>query len=198
MDANPNYYGGKPAIDEVVFRTFTNPQAMVTALQNGEIDAAHNVPSGAFKRLESADGIVAVQGQQGGFDELAINSGDGVKGHPALKDVRVRQAIAHAIDKDTIVSRVINGLGKPADAMSPSANPDWQVKLDDNERFDFDLDKANKILDDAGYKDTNGDGIREMPGGGQALRFTYGERSESEVGAELREFITGWLREIGI
>jgi peptide/nickel transport system substrate-binding protein len=72
------------------------------------------------------------------------------------------------------------------------------VKLDDSERFDFDLDEANKILDDAGYKDTNGDGIREMPGGGQELRFTYGERSESEVGAELREFITGWLREIGI
>ena len=54
------------------------------------------------------------------------------------------------------------------------------------------------MLEDAGYKDTDGDGIREMPGGGQPLNFTYYVRSDGETGPEIAEFVTGWLREIGI
>jgi peptide/nickel transport system substrate-binding protein len=198
MVANPNYWKGKPAIDEIVFRPFSNPGAMVDALKNGEIDFAQTVPSGDFKKLTTTKGIVALEGQQGSFDELAINSGAGLKGHPALKDVRVRQAIAHAVDKKTIVDKVEAGLGTPADAMSPSANPEWNVTLSGGERFDFDLDKAKQILDDAGYKDTDGDGVREMPGGGQPLNFKYGERSESDIAPGIREFVTGWLKQIGI
>src|SRR5258708_4772627 len=62
----------------------------------------------------------------------------------------------------------------------------------------FDLNKAKQILDDAGYKDTNGDGIREMPGGGQPLNFRYAVRSEGNTGESTAEFISGWLKEIGI
>ena len=51
--------------------------------------------------------------------------------------------------------------------------------MPDDQQFDFDLDKAKQILEDAGYKDTDGDGIREMPGGGQPLKFRYAVRSES-------------------
>jgi peptide/nickel transport system substrate-binding protein len=156
------------------------------------------VPSTEFKRLQKVKGIVALEGEQGSFNELALNSGAGLKGHPALKDVRVRQAIAHAIDKQTIVTKVENGLAAAGDTMTPSANPDWRPTLTSAERFNFDLKKANQILDAAGYKDTNGDGIREMPGGGQPLNFKYGERSESALGAGIRTFVTGWLKRIGI
>ena len=54
------------------------------------------------------------------------------------------------------------------------------------------------MLEDAGYKDTDGDGVREMPGGGQPLNFRYMERSDGETGTEIAEFVTGWLKEIGI
>jgi peptide/nickel transport system substrate-binding protein len=199
MEANPNYWGGKPAIDEVVFRVFRNPAAMVAALRKGEIDAAHDVPSQAFKQLENVEGIEAVQGQQGGFDELALNAGDAYgKPHPAIMDLRVRQAIAHSIDKETIVERVLAGLGTPATTMSPSANPDWIPELTEDEDYEFDLEKANGILDDAGYMDTNGDGVREMPGGGNELRFRYAIRTESDIAAPIAEFVSGWLDEIGI
>ena len=50
--ANPNYWGGKPAVDEVVLRNFNNPDAMVAALKTGEIDAAEDVPGTAFHQLE--------------------------------------------------------------------------------------------------------------------------------------------------
>jgi len=199
LEANPNYWGGKPAIDEVVFRLFNNADAMVAALKSGEIDAIHDVPTSSFKELESTDGIVAVQGQQGGFEELAINGGQGLKKpHPALADLRVRQAIAHAIDDQTLIDRVLAGLGAPTDAMSPSANPAFVPEIPEGERFDFDLDEARQILDDAGYLDTDGDGVREMPGGGKPLNFVYAVRTESQTAPGVAEFVTGWLNDIGI
>ena len=92
---------------EIVFRVFSNADAMVAALEKGELDAATAVPASAFERLSSAEGIVTVEGQQGGFDEIALNAGAGYgKPHPSLLDVRVRQAIAHAIDKETLLDRV--------------------------------------------------------------------------------------------
>ena len=67
-----------------------------------------------------------------------------------------------------------------------------------DEQFEYDPEKANQILDDAGYKDTNGDGMREMPGGGDPLEFRITVRSESEVAPPVAEFVSGWLKEIGI
>ncbi len=198
MDANPNYWQGKAAVDEVVFKVYNNADAMADALKNGELDGAENIPSGRYKDLSNTPNVVTVQGQQGGFDELAINSGDGVAGNPVLKDLRVRQAIAHAIDKQTLVSKVDNNLATAADAMSPSADPEWNVKLTDGERYDFDLKKANSILEAAGYKDTNGDGIREDPKTKKPLRLIYAQRSDSDVAKPLAQYITGWLRQIGI
>jgi peptide/nickel transport system substrate-binding protein len=197
--ANPYYYGGKSPISTVVLRVFDNPDAMVAALKRGEIDAAEDVPGTAFHQLEKDPSIVTVQGNQGAMNEFAINGGDGLKKpHPALLDLRVRQAIAHAIDKQTIVRRVIAGLATPADTLSVSPETDWSPKIPDGQRFDFDIAKANQILDQAGYKDTNGDGIREMPGGGRELKFRYAVRTEGDTGESTAELITGWLRQIGI
>ena len=198
MTANPNYWAGEPTIDEVIFRLFTNPDAMVAALEQGEIDAAHNIPSGSVERLEENPDIEVVQGQQGGFDELAMNAGAGGigDGHPALEDVRVRQAIAHAVDKETIVDRVLNGLGEPADAMSPSPDREWIPEIE--EPFAFDLDEANRILDEAGYEDTDGNGVREMPGGGEELTFRWAVRTEAENAQATYELVSGSLAEIGI
>jgi peptide/nickel transport system substrate-binding protein len=197
--ANPYYYGGKPAVDRVVLRGFDNPDAMVAALKRGEIDAAEDVPGTAFHQLEKDPSVETVQGYQGAMEEFAINGGAGLKKpHPALLDLRVRQAIAHAIDKKTIVNRVLAGLGKPGDTLSVSPNPEWTPQIPAEQQFDFNLDKAKQILDDAGYKDTNGDGIREMPGGGKPLKFRYAVRTEGDAGPPTAELISGWLRQIGI
>jgi len=199
LKANPTYWEGVRPIDEIIFRIFNNPDAMVAALENGEIDAAHNVPSQAMEKLSTADSIVAVQGNQGGFDEIAINGGDGLKKpHPALLDRNVRVAIAHAIDKQTLLDRVYLGQGSVEESVSPSADPAWVPEIPAEELFEYDPEKANQILDDAGYADTDGDGVREMPDGGDPLEFTYYVRSESDVAPPVAEFVSGWLEEIGI
>ncbi len=200
MKANPNYWGGAPAIDQIVFRVFTNPDAMVAALENGEIDAAHSVPSSAFERLGTADDIVTVNGLQGGFTELAMNgmAGGLGDGHPALVDPVVRHAIHRAIDKDALVDRVLQGLGEPGLTLSVSPDPAWQPEIAAADQFSYDPAAANQMLDDAGYLDADGNGVREMPEGGQELTFRYAERSESETSAPVRELVTGFLSEIGI
>ena len=192
--ANPNYWGGRPAVDKVVLRKFNNPDAMVAALKTGELDAAQDLPGAAFDELQKDDNIQTVEGFQGSMSEVGINGGDGLKKpHPALLDVKVRQAIGHAIDKKTLVARVLNGHGKPAETLSVSPNPDWTPEIPADQVFDFDLDKARSILEDAGYRDTDDDGVREMPGGGEPLNFTYYVRSDGETGPEISEFVTGWL-----
>jgi peptide/nickel transport system substrate-binding protein len=199
MKANPSYWGGKPAVDEIIFREFNNADAMVAALKRGEIDVAHDIPNNAVEDLRATEGIVVVVGEQGGFDELALNGGDGLKKpHPALEDPNVRLAIAHSIDKQTLVDRVLVGLGRPATTISPSASPTWIPDIPEDEQIGFDLDEANRLLDEGGYEDTNGDGVREMPGGGEALDFTYLVNTESQTAAQVADFMSGWLEEVGI
>ena len=199
MVKNPNWWGRDNGIDRIVFRVFTNPDAMVAAIQQGEIDFAHGLASGAVELLQGEDNIETVAGMQGGFTEMALNGGAGGigDGHPALQDINVRHAMYYAIDRDVLFDRVALGLGAKGTTMSPSADPTWIPDLGD-ELYTYDPDRANQILDDAGYLDTDGDGIREMPDGSRPLEFRYAERSESSISAPIREFVTEWLRDIGI
>jgi peptide/nickel transport system substrate-binding protein len=197
--ANPRYWGGRPAVDKVVLRKFNNPDAMVAALRTGELDAAFDMSGAAFKELQKDESIVAIEGYNGSMDEIAINGGDGLKKpHPALLDPKVREAIGHAIDRETLVRRVLDGLGKPQATLSVSPDPKWTPEVPSEAEFDFDLERAKQILEDAGYKDTDGDGVREMPGGGQPLNFKYMVRSDSVDARPIAEFFRGWLEEIGI
>ena len=203
MVVNPSYYGWEgrdPPIDRIVFRLFGNGEAMAAALQAGEIDAAHDIPADSFESLDADEDIVAVAGQQGGFSELGMNAGAGGigDGHPALLDVTVRQAINKAIDRQTLFDRVALRLGDIGTTISVSPDPSWQPEVPDDMSLAFDPEGANQMLDDAGYLDTNGNGVREMPNGGRELRFRYAQRSESAIEPQVTEFITGWLEDIGI
>ena len=127
--ANKYYWAGKPAVDKVVLRKFNNPDTMVAALKTGELDAAEDIPGAAFDQLAKDDNIQTVEGNQGAMSEIAINGGDGLKKpHPALLDPRVRQAIAHAIDKKTLVARVLNGHGTPAETAQHLAGPEVDAR----------------------------------------------------------------------
>ena len=200
MAANSNYWGGRPAIDQVIFRVFTNPDAMVAALRSGEIDAANEIPASAVQSLKGEEFIKSLAGLQGGFTELAMNgmAGGIGDGHPALQDLNVRHAIAHAIDRDVLFDRVLIGQGRAGVTLSVSPDSAWQPDIPAAQQFLYDPAKANALLDAGGYLDTDGDGVREMPGGGRPLDFRYEERSESEKAAPVRDLITGWLSAVGV
>lgn len=202
MAANPTYWGWEgedPAIDQVIFRYFANQDAMVAALQQGEIDAAHDIPSSSADILADTDGIVVVDGHQGGFDEIALNGGQAEgQPHPALLDIEVRRAIGFAIDREGVIEDLLFGHGALLDTISPSADPKWTPEIPEDRRFTYDPARANQILDDAGYMDTDGDGVREMPDGSNPLVLRHGVNTNTSFGAPIGELFSGWMDEIGI
>ncbi len=198
MVKNPNYYGPDNGIDRIVYRVFSNGDAMVAALQRGEIDAAHNFSANSVEQLQGDDNIEVVVGMQGGFTELALNGGAGGigDGNPALQNIDVRHAIYYAIDRDVLFDRVALGLGAKGTTLSPSADPSWIPDLGD-ENFTYQPERSAQLLDDAGYVDSDGDGTRETPDGDPFV-LRYIVRSESSQAAPIAEFITGWLNAVGI
>ncbi len=202
MAANPNYWGWEgeePPYDQVIFRYFENPDAMVAALQQGEIDAAHGFPASSWEALEADDAIEVVAGQQGGFDEIAINGGAAEgQPHPALLDVEVRRAIAHAIDRPAVIEDLYFGLASPLETISPSADPKWVPEISEDNQFSYDPDRANQILDEAGYMDSDGDGIREMPDGTNPLVIRHAVNTDGDLAGSIGDLMVGWMEEIGI
>jgi peptide/nickel transport system substrate-binding protein len=205
LSTNKSYWGGAPKIDEVVFRVFNNADAQLQALRKGEIDFADQLDPAPFNSIKDTPGITTVPGKYSGFNELAFNTGAALDtgepigdGHPALKDKRLRQAIAHAVDKQLIVDRVYGGYATPATGVIPALYANLTYQPADGEAFNFDLAEANRLLDEAGYKDSDGDKVREMPDGGRPLRFRLFAPQESNTSQQSVQFIQGWLRDIGI
>jgi peptide/nickel transport system substrate-binding protein len=181
LGKNPGYYGTPSKVDEIVFQVFPSADVLVQALKSGQVDMITSVPNTSVASLKTEKNIKVVSGPplSPGLTDIIFNvidpaqcpTADGGKctGHPALRDERVRQALAYATDKQKIIDVVLLGLGQPGIALIPSGSGDWfNSNIQD---FKYDPAKANQILDDAGYKDANGDGVRDMPDGSQSLTF---------------------------
>ncbi|MFI9840549.1 ABC transporter substrate-binding protein [Nonomuraea sp. NPDC051941] len=205
LQANPNYWRGKPKIDELQVIFYDNPQAAVAGLKNGDIDLLGRMSPAEFEAIQNDANIEAwnTQGRRAAY--LQINHGATTTdnkpvgdGHPALKDVKVRQALHYAIDKQKLVDEVQNGLAKPADgSIVPPMFKDFFWEATGDEKVSYDPAKANKILDDAGYK-KGSDGIRTMPDGKRKLEFRFSIHTDTPVEDKLAEYLTGFFKEIGI
>ncbi len=129
-------------------------------------------------------------------ENCPIADGGLCTGHPALRDKQVRLAMAHATDKQKIIDVVLLGLGEPGIALIPSGLGDW---FNSNIRdYEFDVDKANQILDDAGYLDTNNDGVREMPDGSRPLTFRLNWPDTESTYPRIADLLSEMWGEIGI
>ncbi len=203
LEANQSYYKGAPEVDELVFRVFQNKDSLAQALRRGEIDFADDLGSNVFKSLQDADGVTTYDAKYSGFNEIAFNTGaaldDGTPigdGHPALKDVKLRQALSYAIDPPTLVERVYGGHATPGTSVIPELYTSLHYDPGDT-AYTFDPEKAKTLLDEAGY--TEGpDGIRTMPAGGRKLSFRLLGRSNSPTSQQTVEFVTGWLEDVGV
>ncbi len=203
LKANPAYFRGKPAVDELVFRVFQNQDSLAQALRRGEIDFADNLGTNVFSSLKDAPGVTSVSATYSGFDEIAFNTGaaldDGTPigdGHPALKDPKLRQALAYAIDTKALVDKVFGGHGTPGTSVIPSIYKALHYDPGAS-AYTFDPAKANAMLDAAGYA-KGADGIRRMPGNGKPLAFRLFGRSSSQTSQQSVQFVAGWLQDVGI
>lgn len=200
MVANDNYYKGRPNVDELVFRVYNNPDALGQALVKGEIDIATGLTADVFSTLEGQEGITTYAGSYSGFNELAFNMGaaltDGTPigdGNPHMQDQKVRLAISHAIDRQQMVDRILDGYGTPGSTFIP---PLYSTLHIDPGTQGYDPALANQILDDAGYA-MGPDGVRIGPDG-VPMKYRLFVRSDSDSSVKSGEYFKSYLAAIGI
>ena len=198
--ANDSYYAGRPKVDELVFRIYNNPDALGQALIKGEVDFATGLTADVFSTLEGQEGITTYAGDYSGFNELAFNMGaataDGKPigdGNPHLQDQQVRLAISHAIDRQQMVDKILNGYGTPGSTIIP---PLYTTLHIDPGTQTYDPALANQILDDAGYA-MGPDGVRVGPDG-VPMKYRLFVRTDSDSSVKSGEYFKSYLAAIGI
>ena len=212
---NPNYWltddeGNRlPYLDEIVHVIVADLEAELDKFLAGESDS-HGVLGEEYAELEplQEEGNFTIHRRGPGFGTtflgFNVNPGtDPETGEPYVAgeklewfgNVQFRQAVAHSIDKDTIIAEVQHGLGYPQwSSVSPAAgdfhNPDVR-------RYEYDLDRANEILDGLGWTDTDGDGTRE-DGDGNEIEFTLVTNEGNSVREEVGRTVRQGMEQIGI
>jgi peptide/nickel transport system substrate-binding protein len=140
------YYGDRPLIDGFAMKWYTNDDAMVTALQNGELDVITTVPPQTFDTLSADTGLVVAEAPGLEFYDLIFNSAEPL--HAEIADPKLRQAMAHAIDMQKIVDTVLLGHGEIGSTIVPVSTPKWHADI---EQRAFDTAEANRLLDEMGF-----------------------------------------------
>jgi peptide/nickel transport system substrate-binding protein len=154
---NDNYFGPRPNIDEIFFRFVPDDASQTAALRTGDGDLGTFIPLSDVPILE-AEGVSVVAVVSGYDEGWYIYFGE--EAHPALADVRVRQAIALCFDRFSINENLLLGITQPAVTFwdnTPFANPDL-------EPWPYNPDEGNALLEAAGWVDSNGDGVRDKDG----------------------------------
>ena len=199
LDTHYQYHGTVPKIDQVVFQTFDNADAMIQAIKVGDVDVLNEIPNSAFEALSSSENVRVVAQPGRSLDELIINSvpednDPAPNRNTALLDPQVRLAIAHAINKQDLVDIVLQGLGEPGTTIIPPSlgGGFWHNPLED---VTFDLDKANQILEEAGYL-MDQDGVRAK--GETKLEFRLQYASDSSNYPRVADLMAEWFRQVGI
>ncbi|RJQ17954.1 MAG: peptide-binding protein [Nitrospiraceae bacterium] len=159
LDSNKNYFDGRPFIDRYIYKIIPDPATMFLELQAGGVDMMGLTPIQYTKQTDTD--FFRKNFQKYRYPVFSYTyMGFNLK-HPWFKDRRVRQAIAYAIDKSEIVDVVLFGLGSPA--TGPYVPNTWPYNPD-VKKYEYNLEKAKKLLGEAGWTDADGDGTLEKDG----------------------------------
>jgi peptide/nickel transport system substrate-binding protein len=205
FEANPDYYGGTPHVDQVVFRVYKTNDPAVQALLKGEVDFVEAITPLQVKALEQEENVTAQTGVSPYFNEIAFNvgaidteTGEPLgDGNPALQDKAFRHALGWAVDNEQIVRTAYQGGAKEGTTVVPSAYGTWHWEPPDDVRFSFDLDQAAEELDAAGYE-VGSAGTRTMPDGSPLGTLRLFARSEEKSSVDTLELFSAWLDELDI
>lgn len=203
LQANKNYWRGAPKISELEYVKFDDGNSAYAALVKGDIDLLNNLTPTQFNTLKHTKNIATNQAEGSRFVDMIINSGTATNtgspignGNPNLKDVKLRQAIAEAIDPQELVKNVYGGYAQPGTSYIPPRFATYHWNPTGAQLRKFDPAAANAALDAAGYP-KGPDGIR-MGKDGKPLNLTLiGDSSQTQDSQEA-QYIKGWLADIGI
>ena len=196
FQAFDNFFMGRPKIDTLIIRQYAAEADMIAALRTGELDAVDSVSLGDVPGLKQIQGLGVVPTESSTTECVYINmNANHSQGNPTLLDKNVRLALNYAINRTYLNQEVYLGYQTPALSEIPSVFGAYYAK-EDEPMLQFNLTKANQILDQAGYK-RGSDGIRVSPSGVRlAYRFyVWNGFPEMARGAQI---IKGWWNQIGV
>ncbi len=200
FERNPNFWGPKPAYQTIVFQLFTNQEAMVQALKNGQIDIADGLEPALLPAVEKLSNVAIQKVVSDWWVNMAFNfggQGPASKPLPALQDLQVRKAIEMAIDKQKIVDTVYPGAASPGQTVVRPLSVFWHLDVPDDKVVKYDPDAANALLDQAGYP-KGSDGVRTDPKTGQPLVMRMPTSDDTQGSTAVGQLIAGFLKQIGI
>lgn len=182
MKKNPNFFlEGRPKLDEIIVRIVKDPSALLIAMENGDADLyPFMAGSQEIRRLEKVDGLtITAEGYAGvgPINWLAFNTQS-----DKLKDVRVRQAIAYAVDRDFITKALHRGVSQVQRGPIIESSPFFDASI---APYNVDLDKAKALMAEAGFAD------------GMSLTIDYipGPKEQQQ---SVAEYMKSQLKKIGI
>jgi len=202
FEANPHYFRGEAKVKKLEMEILP-PSQQVAATKAGKYDIILQSQADSYPQYAELDNIKIASRQDLYESYLGFKLGkwDKDKGevvtNPEAKmaDPKLRQAMAYAIDNDSIGEKFFNGLRfTAAGPIAPIFKSLYNPSIPN---FKYDLEKAKALLDEAGFKDTNGDGIREDKKG-QPLKINFAMMSGSEISEPLSQYYLQQWKEIGL
>jgi peptide/nickel transport system substrate-binding protein len=188
VEAFSDYWEGAPHIQSLRVRVIADMNALQAELRSGRVDIAPmptSLSPDAVKQLEQDPGLQVLQFPGSNVVLLTLNTSS-----PPLDNVRVRQAIAYAIDRESMIKELLRGLAKIAHSIIPEES--WAYTP--GQKYSFDPNMAKKLLDEAGFKDPDGDGPK--------MRFekplVYKLSGSSIAGRQYAGVIQNYLKNVGI
>ena len=202
LKANPNYFRGKPKTEKVTVQV-VNSQTITAAMKSGKYDIVFFIPTELYKIYKDFDNIETLGRQELYYSYLGFKMGkyDKAKGenvvnpNAKMADLKLRQALAYGLDINQMVKAFYDGLREKATSSVPPVFGKYYPK--DLAGFPYDPEKAKKLLDEAGYKDVNGDGYREDKNG-KPFEIKIAAMSGGDIAEPLVQFYIQQWKEIGI
>ena len=202
LKANPYHFRGKPKIEKATVEV-VNSNTVVSALKTGKYDMALRIPTDLYKSYKDLNNLEILGNQELYYSYMAFKVGhfDKVKGenitdpNAKMADVRVRQALVYGLDVEQMVKAFYYGLRERATMSVPPAFKKYYSK--DIAGFPYNPEKAKQLLDEAGYKDVNGDGYREDKNG-KPFEVRIASMAGGDIAEPLAQFYIQQWKEKGI
>lgn len=186
--ANPDYYDGAPKLERVEYKVLADVNTHVAQLLTGELSIFALDDQAALSRLEAARDIEIVPAYTPRFFWIALNQENDL-----FTDVKVRRGMLHAIDRPYIIETVLNGYGTPADAgISPAMQYYYNS---DVPRYEYDPERAARLFAEAGWEDSDGDGVLDKNGTPFSFLFEVGIQGNL---VRIGQIVQQQLREAGL